>query len=56
MTLNDPNVDQSYKSMELAVVKRLANRWQFMGSYSATKKNVPNYGLLAPGSFSVRQL
>ena len=51
MPVNDPNVNQSYKSMELAVVKRLANRWQFMASYSATKKNIPIYGALASGSF-----
>jgi hypothetical protein len=37
----DPNADQDYKSVEVAVVRRLANRWQFMGSYSATKKNRP---------------
>ena len=42
MPVNDPNVNQSYKGLELAVVKRLTNRWQFMGSYSATKKDIPN--------------
>jgi hypothetical protein len=51
MPVNDPNVNQSYKGMELAVVKRLSNRWQFMGSYSATKKNIPIYGYLSSGSF-----
>ena len=51
MPVNDPNANQSYKGMELAVVKRLSNRWQFMGSYSATKKNIPIYGFHATGSF-----
>jgi hypothetical protein len=51
MPINDPNVDQSYKGFELAVMKRLSNRWQFMGSYSATKKDIPIYGFLAAGSF-----
>jgi len=50
MPVNDPNVNQSYKSMELAVVKRLANRWQFMASYSATKKNIPIFGALSPAN------
>ncbi len=42
MPINDPNADQSYKSIEVAAVKRLANRWQFMASYSATKKDHPH--------------
>jgi len=42
MPVNDPSVNESYKSFELAAVKRLANRWQFMASYAATKNNVPN--------------
>ena len=50
--VNDPNVNQSYKGFELAVMKRLANRWQFMGSYAATKKNIPIYGFLTSGSFA----
>jgi len=52
MSVNDPNVNQSYKGLELAVVKRLSNRWQFLGSYSATKKDIPNYGFLSAGSFA----
>jgi hypothetical protein len=51
MPVNDPNVDQSYKSVEVSLVKRLSNRWQFMASYSTTKKEIPNYGFLAAGSF-----
>ena len=34
---NDPLADRSYKSMELAVSRRLASNWQFLASYSATK-------------------
>jgi hypothetical protein len=41
MPINDPNASQDYKGMEVAIFKRLSNRWQFMGSYSATKKNIP---------------
>jgi hypothetical protein len=32
---------QTYSSIELAMIKRLANRWQFMAAYSATRKNIP---------------
>jgi hypothetical protein len=39
--INDPSANATYKSFELAATKRLANRWQFMASYSATKKNIP---------------
>jgi len=46
MPINDPRADPTYKSFELAAVRRLANRWQFMVSYSATKVNRPmNYDL-----------
>jgi hypothetical protein len=41
MPINDASVDQSYSSFEVAAVRRLANRWQFMASYSATKKDRP---------------
>ena len=41
MWINDPRADQSYKSLELAFTKRLADRWQLNGSYSATKKHLP---------------
>jgi hypothetical protein len=33
--------NQSFKTIEVATVKRLANRWQMVASYSATKKNWP---------------
>jgi hypothetical protein len=41
MLVNDPNNNQTYVGYELAASKRLANNWQFMFSYAATKKNVP---------------
>ncbi len=39
--VNDAKANQSYASFELAISKRLANRWQFMASHSATKKHIP---------------
>jgi hypothetical protein len=39
--VNDPAANQTYKSFEIAASKRLYNRWQFMASYSATKKRIP---------------
>lgn len=41
MLINDSRADSDYKSVELAVSRRLVNRWMFMASYSATKLNVP---------------
>jgi outer membrane receptor protein involved in Fe transport len=41
MLINDPRANQDYKSLELAVSKRFTNGFQFQGSYSATKKNIP---------------
>jgi hypothetical protein len=38
---NPPGQDQTFKSIEFSTIKRLANRWQFMASYSATKINAP---------------
>jgi hypothetical protein len=52
MIINDPRADSTYKSVEVAVVKRLADRWQFMASYSATRKNRPFIRTLAVGSFN----
>jgi hypothetical protein len=40
-SVNDSRANQSYKTIELAAVRRLANRWQLVASYSATKKNQP---------------
>jgi hypothetical protein len=39
--VNDPNADQTFKSIDLSVFKRLSRNWQLLGSYSATKRNVP---------------
>ena len=52
MVINDPRADSTHRSMELAVVTRLADRWQFMASYSATKKNRPFIRTLAVGSMN----
>jgi outer membrane receptor protein involved in Fe transport len=38
---NDPLADRTYKSMEIAASRRLANNWQFRASYSATKIDEP---------------
>ena len=41
MFVVDPRANQRFSSLELAAVKRLANRWQFTASYSATKRHKP---------------
>jgi len=41
MLINDRKSDSDYRSFEVAVSRRLVNRWMFMGSYSATKLNIP---------------
>jgi hypothetical protein len=41
MLINDPRSDPNFKSFEVAASKRLANRWMFMASYSATKSYLP---------------
>lgn len=51
--LNDPDATQTYKSFELAIARRMVNRWQFSASYTATKTNVPIVDGLAPGEFSL---
>lgn len=33
--------NQNFRTIEVATVKRLSNRWQMVASYSATKKNWP---------------
>jgi hypothetical protein len=38
---NDPAIDQTFKSFEVAVNKRYSNGWQLYASHTATKKNVP---------------
>ena len=38
---NDDKANQKYSTIEIAVAKRLANKWHLMSSYSATKRDVP---------------
>jgi hypothetical protein len=38
---NDDDVDQSFRSMEFGLFKRMSQGWQLMASFSATKKNIP---------------
>jgi hypothetical protein len=51
--INDPGASQSYKSLELALARRMVNRWQFSGSYSATKTNNPIVNGLNPDEFGL---
>ncbi len=39
--INDPNADQTYKSLDIAFFKRLSNNWQLLASYSGTMRDVP---------------
>jgi hypothetical protein len=39
--INDPKANQTYKSLEVATSRRLVNNWQFMASYTATKRHEP---------------
>ncbi len=48
MLTNDRSADPTYKSFEIATSRRLASGWQFMASYSATKRNVPFMNGLNP--------
>ena len=41
VTWPDRAANQTYKTIEVATVKRLSNRWQLVASYSATKKDWP---------------
>ncbi len=41
MLINDPRAEQTFKTIEVAGTKRLAQGWQFMAAYSATKSHVP---------------
>ena len=38
---DDPKNDSTYKTIEVAATKRLSSGWQFLGSYSATKRHIP---------------
>jgi hypothetical protein len=41
MLVNDSSADETYRSFEVALSKRMSRRWSLMASYSATKLNVP---------------
>jgi hypothetical protein len=41
MYVNDPRANKHFSTMEFSVSKRLADRWQFQTSYTATKVDVP---------------
>jgi carboxypeptidase family protein len=41
MRINDPNADHTFKTIEVSASKRLSDGWQFTGSYSATKQDIP---------------
>ncbi len=47
MLANDDNADHSYKTIEVAASKRMANGWQFLFSHSATRSHIP-YGNAQP--------
>ena len=40
-TSPDGTPDNTFKTIEAAATKRYSNGWQFMASYSATKKDIP---------------
>jgi hypothetical protein len=41
MQVNDRSLDQSYKTFEVAFIKRPSNNWQLNVSYSATRLDIP---------------
>jgi hypothetical protein len=41
MLVNDPGSDQTFTSYEIALSKRLSNRWLGMASYSSTNVDIP---------------
>jgi hypothetical protein len=41
MLVNDPKADTTFKTIEMAAVKRQSQGWQFSVAYTATKKNLP---------------
>ena len=42
--INDNNANQSFKSAEFAVSRRMANKWQAAASFSFTRKHIPFIG------------
>jgi hypothetical protein len=51
--INDPAATQTYRSLEFALARRMVNRWQFNGSYSATRTNNPIVNGLNPDEFGL---
>jgi hypothetical protein len=49
--IQDPNNEQTFKTFEVAVAKRMSSRWQLNASYSATKKDVPYLTNTGSGDF-----
>ena len=39
--VNDAKADASFKSIDITANKRMSKRWQFLGSLTVTKKNIP---------------
>lgn len=39
--VNDSAADQTYKSIDISVFRRLSKNWQLAASYSGTRRNVP---------------
>ena len=52
MLTNDPDVKQTFKTIEFLLNKRLSNRWMATSSYSATKLNNPLVKGLNPSESS----
>jgi hypothetical protein len=42
--INDDNANQSFKSAEFALSRRMSKRWQAYASFSFTRKNIPFVG------------
>jgi hypothetical protein len=40
-TLTNSDADQTFRSLDIALFKRLSNRWQLLTSFALTKRNVP---------------
>jgi hypothetical protein len=51
--LNDPNVVNSYKGLEITLTKRLTNRWQMLAGYTLSKNRVDNYSVDTSPNFLI---
>lgn len=49
--VTDPSQDQSYKSFEIAGIKRLSDRWQLMASYSQARRDRPTINSTSVSGF-----